>query len=103
MPKVSDRPAILWAEGLAAGLEKIAEVGRGLDPNTMRLQYLETLKDVGAAPSTKIVVPMELGGLIGGLQALLPGAPANNFSNSRREQQNSRVQWSGRPASLKDR
>ena len=74
--------AILRAEGLAAGLEKIAEVGRGLDPNTMRLQYLETLKDVGAAPSTKIVVPMELGGLIGGLQALLPGAPANNSATA---------------------
>jgi len=38
----------------------------------MQLQYLQTLKDVGAAPSTKIVVPMELGGLIGGLRALLP-------------------------------
>jgi regulator of protease activity HflC (stomatin/prohibitin superfamily) len=68
--------AILRAEGLAAGLEKIAVVGRGLDMNTMRLQYLETLKDVGTAPSTKIVVPMELGGLLGGLQALLPGGNA---------------------------
>jgi len=48
-------------------------VGRNLDMNTMRLQYLETLKDVGTAPSTKIVVPMELGGLLGGLQALPPG------------------------------
>ena len=41
--------AILRAEGLAAGLEKIAVVGRGLDMNTMRLQYLETLKDVGTS------------------------------------------------------
>jgi hypothetical protein len=48
----------------------------------MRLQYLETLKDVGTAPSTKIVVPMELGGLIGGLQALLPGAPSNNSTTA---------------------
>ena len=74
--------AILRAEGLAAGLEKIAVVGRGLDTNTMRLQYLETLKDVGTAPSTKIVVPMELGGLVGGLQALLPATPSNNSATA---------------------
>jgi regulator of protease activity HflC (stomatin/prohibitin superfamily) len=69
--------AILRAEGLAAGLEKISVVGQGLDRNTMQLQYLEILKNVGTAPSTKIVVPMELGGLIGGLQSLLPGASSN--------------------------
>jgi regulator of protease activity HflC (stomatin/prohibitin superfamily) len=65
--------AILRAEGLAGALEKIAAVGRGLDPTTMQLQYLETLKEVGTAPSTKIVVPMELGGLLGGILAQLPG------------------------------
>ena len=64
--------AILRAEGLASGLEKISTVGQDLDPNTMQLQYLEILKNVGSSPSTKIVVPMELGGLIGGLQSLLP-------------------------------
>lgn len=40
----------------------------------MQLQYLEILKNVGSSPSTKIVIPMELGGLIGGLQSLLPAA-----------------------------
>ncbi len=69
--------AILRAEGLAAGLEKISVVGQGLDRNTMQLQYLEILKNVGTAPSTKIVVPMELGGIIGGLQSLLPAASSN--------------------------
>ncbi|MGP0029132.1 MAG: SPFH domain-containing protein [Acidimicrobiales bacterium] len=69
--------AILRAEGLAAGLEKIATVGEGLDRNTMQLQYLETLKNVGMAPSTKIVVPMELGGLLSGLRGLLPAETAN--------------------------
>jgi len=65
--------AILRAEGLAAGLETIFVVGRGLDRNTMQLQYLETLKQVGTAPSTKIVVPMELlGGLVNGLRGVLP-------------------------------
>ena len=74
--------AILRAEGLAAGLEKISVVGQGLDRNTMQLQYLEILKNVGAAPSTKIVVPMELGGRIGGLQSLLPAASSNGAASS---------------------
>jgi regulator of protease activity HflC (stomatin/prohibitin superfamily) len=70
--------AILRAEGLAAGLEKIFVVGRGLDRNTMQLQYLETLKHVGTAPSTKIVVPMDLlGGLVNGLQAPRSAEPSN--------------------------
>jgi regulator of protease activity HflC (stomatin/prohibitin superfamily) len=64
--------AILRAEGLAAGLERISTVGRDLDATTLRLQYLETLKDVGTGPSTKIVVPMELGGLVSGILGQLP-------------------------------
>ena len=72
--------AVLRAEGLAAGLDKILVVGRGLDRNTMQLQYLETLKQVGTAPSTKIVVPMELGGLLNGLRGLLPAEHSNGSS-----------------------
>lgn len=65
--------AILRAEGLAAGLSKIYAVGSGLDRNTMQLQYLEVLKQVGVSPSTKIVVPMDL---LGGLMSSLKGAAA---------------------------
>jgi len=67
--------AILRAEGLSAGLERILTVARGLDSNTMQLQYLETLKQVGSSPSTKLVVPMELGGLLNGLRNMLPVDP----------------------------
>ncbi len=64
---------ILRAEGLAAGLEKILVVGRGLDRNTMQLQYLETLKQVGSSPSTKLVVPLDLlGGLLNAVGGSLP-------------------------------
>jgi regulator of protease activity HflC (stomatin/prohibitin superfamily) len=66
--------AILRAEGLAQALTQIQTVGDGLGANTMQLQYLETLQRVGASPSTKIVVPMELGGLLDRLRGLLPPA-----------------------------
>jgi regulator of protease activity HflC (stomatin/prohibitin superfamily) len=76
--------AVLRAEGLAAGLERIFVVGQGLDRNTMQLQYLEVLKQVGAAPSTKIVVPMDLlGGLVNGLQGVLPSPEASNGQRPR--------------------
>jgi len=63
--------AILRAEGLAGALDKIREIACGLDRNTMQLQYLDTLKQVGVSPATKIVLPMELGGLASGLQNLI--------------------------------
>ena len=70
--------AILRAEGLAAGLETIFVVGQGLDRNTMQLQYLETLKNIGTAPSTKIVVPMDfLGGLVNGIRGVSPDGTAS--------------------------
>ena len=68
------RSAVLRAEGLAAGLDKILAVARTLDGNTMQLQYLETLKQVGVSPATKIVVPMEFAGFLDGLRAAVgPG------------------------------
>jgi regulator of protease activity HflC (stomatin/prohibitin superfamily) len=56
--------AILRAEGFALALSKIFEVAHTVDANTMRLQYLDALKQIGSSDSTKIVVPMELGDLI---------------------------------------
>jgi regulator of protease activity HflC (stomatin/prohibitin superfamily) len=74
--------AILRAEGLSTGLERIYKVAKGLDGNTMQLQYLETLKQVGSSSSTKIVVPMELGGLLNGLRNMLPGDPGRQSAGS---------------------
>ena len=56
--------AILRADGFATALDRISVVARGIDPNTLSLQYLETLKDVGAAPSTKFIFPMEFTSLL---------------------------------------
>ncbi|HTS14333.1 MAG TPA: SPFH domain-containing protein [Candidatus Sulfotelmatobacter sp.] len=64
--------AILNAEGFSQALERIFNAAKGVDSKTMSLQYLEALKAIGASPSTKFVVPVELtqllapfGGLLG--------------------------------------
>ncbi len=59
--------AILRSEGFSLALQKIFEVAHTVDSNTMRLQYLEALKQIGTSDATKIVVPMELGDLLGGV------------------------------------
>ncbi len=62
--------AILRAEGFSLALDKINEVANLVATNTMSLQYLDTLKQIGSSPSSKIVVPMELAGLAAGVVAL---------------------------------
>ncbi len=52
--------ALLEAQGLASALEKIHEVGEGLDPNTMGLQYLEVMRSLADSESTKWLIPTEL-------------------------------------------
>ncbi|MFH1086947.1 MAG: SPFH domain-containing protein [Chloroflexota bacterium] len=55
-----DRQArILGAEGYSLALETINRVALGIDPRTMSLQYLDTLRVVGASDSTKLIFPME--------------------------------------------
>ncbi|HZO61589.1 MAG TPA: SPFH domain-containing protein [Gaiellaceae bacterium] len=56
--------AILRAEGFSLALAKIFEVAQTLDANTMSLQYLDALKQIGNSPATKLVLPMELTGLL---------------------------------------
>ena len=65
--------AILRAEGFALALAKIYETASTVDQKTMNLQYLEALKSIGSSPSSKIVVPMELSGLVGAFTALTGG------------------------------
>jgi regulator of protease activity HflC (stomatin/prohibitin superfamily) len=59
--------AILRAEGFSLALDKIFAVAKTVDANTMSLQYLDALKQIGASPSTKFVVPMELASLLQGV------------------------------------
>jgi len=69
--------AILRAEGFSNALNKIFEVASTVDEKTMRLQYLDALKQVGASPSSKIVVPMELSGLVAAFTALAEAGSTN--------------------------
>lgn len=72
--------AILQAEGFALALHKIFEVAATVDDNTMRLQYLEALKQIGSSASSKIVVPMELAGLVSTFTAIADAASSKGGS-----------------------
>ena len=54
----------LKAEGYGAALEKIFAAAKIIDQKTMTLQYFETLKSMGASPSTKYIFPMEFTSMI---------------------------------------
>jgi regulator of protease activity HflC (stomatin/prohibitin superfamily) len=62
--------AILRAEGFSLALDKIFQIAKTVDANTMSLQYLDALKQIGSSPSTKFVVPMEFANLISGVAGL---------------------------------
>jgi regulator of protease activity HflC (stomatin/prohibitin superfamily) len=55
---------ILQAEGFSLALQTIYNVARGIDPKTLSLQYLDTLKQLGLSPSTKFIFPMEFTNLL---------------------------------------
>ncbi len=56
---------VLRAEGFAAALDRIYDIAQNVDQKTMTLQYFETLKDLGASPSTKYIFPMEFTSMLG--------------------------------------
>lgn len=56
-----DRQArILEAEGSAQALQTIFNVAQNIDENTMGLQYLDMMRELANAPSSKWVVPTEI-------------------------------------------
>jgi regulator of protease activity HflC (stomatin/prohibitin superfamily) len=54
----------LEAEGFAVALNEIYARARDVDPNTMTLQYFETLKRLGESASTKFIFPLEFTALL---------------------------------------
>jgi regulator of protease activity HflC (stomatin/prohibitin superfamily) len=73
--------AILRAEGFALALNQVFTVAQTVDPKTMNLQYLDTLRALGASPATKIVLPMEFTNLLRPFSE--HAAAANNDGNGR--------------------
>ena len=70
-------PAILNAEGFSIGLQRIYETASGVDHNTMALQYLEMMKQLGAGDSTKWIIPMDLANIAGPMGAAIEGLSGN--------------------------
>jgi regulator of protease activity HflC (stomatin/prohibitin superfamily) len=52
--------AILRAEGFGLAIERIFQSASLVDQKTMALQYLEAFKALGASPSTKYILPLEV-------------------------------------------
>lgn len=66
--------AILRAEGFALALERIYQAASQVDQKTMALQYLEAFKALGASPSTKYILPLEVTQLADSFRGFLEGA-----------------------------
>tara|TARA_B100001750_G_scaffold246651_1_gene269711 strand:+ start:388 stop:1227 length:840 start_codon:yes stop_codon:yes gene_type:complete len=54
----------LRAAGYAKALDNIEKIAKGINENTLSLQYFQTLKEIGASESTKYIFPMEFTGLL---------------------------------------
>jgi regulator of protease activity HflC (stomatin/prohibitin superfamily) len=55
---------LLRAEGFSAALNQIFSIAQTIDPKTMTLQYVETLKAIGTSPATKYIFPLEFTSLL---------------------------------------
>ncbi|MCY4146604.1 MAG: SPFH/Band 7/PHB domain protein [Chloroflexi bacterium] len=79
----------LRAQGYANALQAIYQEARGIDNNTMALQYMDMLQKVGSSPSTKFVLPMELTGIAQNIAGAVNrnGASHTHGSNGKRQEQ----------------
>ena len=66
---------VLRAEGFSTALDRIYSVANTVDGKTMSLQYFETLKSLGASPSTKWIFPMEFTSMLGNFLGMGSNAP----------------------------
>lgn len=73
--------AILNAEGFSVALERIYQVASTVDANTMGLQYLDMMKQLGAGESTKWIIPLDLASVAGPLAGAIEGLGGNDNDN----------------------
>jgi regulator of protease activity HflC (stomatin/prohibitin superfamily) len=71
---------ILEAEGFAEALQKIYETARGVDANTMGLQYLDMMRELSTKENSTWIVPLDFTKLAASVQEQLgtPGGDAQN-------------------------
>lgn len=75
---------LLRAQGFAMALQAISSQAKDIDQQTMALQYLDALRQVGSSPSTKFILPMELTSLAQQFVTTISNAnqpPRENNSN----------------------
>ena len=94
--EAAQRAAVLRYQGMATGLETLTASARALDANTMTLQYLDALKAVGKSRSTKIVVPVELTGLVQQFGQLVAGGTERSGQVAGEELEHARPRVGGR-------
>lgn len=63
--------AILRAQGYSEALTQVFQAAKSIDAKTMALQYLDTLKALGASPATKYIFPMEFTSLIAPMKSFM--------------------------------
>ena len=71
---------ILEAEGFAEALQKIYETARGVDANTMGLQYLDMMRELSTKENSTWIVPLDFTKLAASVQEQL-GAPGGDAQN----------------------
>jgi regulator of protease activity HflC (stomatin/prohibitin superfamily) len=72
---------VLRAQGFSTALERIYQVANTVDAKTMSLQYFETLKSLGASPSTKFIFPMEFTSMLSPFLGLGQNQQQSNGGN----------------------
>lgn len=77
-----DREAqFLTAQGRAAALDALYKEAKEIDEKTMALQYFDALRSMGASPSTKYVIPMEMISLLQRAMGSISSAGAGNSTS----------------------
>lgn len=69
---------VLLAQGRAMALQALYNEAKDVDEKTLLLQYLDTLRSVGASSSTKFVLPMELTGMMNRFMNVMSNAVGTN-------------------------
>jgi regulator of protease activity HflC (stomatin/prohibitin superfamily) len=77
--------AILRAEGFALAISTINAQAMTADAKTMTLQYLDALKQLGASPSTKFIIPTEFTNLAAPLSALAAATARGDGDSERKK------------------